>query len=273
MLKVRGKVRFFYRGKVMTEAKKEETRLFYVVANWKMNKTIREAEKYIEELKSLVEKEKTTLWIAVPYTAIRACRDKLPQKILVGAENMNDASSGAFTGEIAGVMLKEAGADFVLLGHSERRQYFHETNEFINKKVLRALSDGLIPVLCIGEGFEDREAHTTEAVVREQLEKCLAGVSKEQVEKCILAYEPIWAIGTGKTATPELVKETHASIRTILATLFSPEIALKMPILYGGSVSPATAGTLSKTEGVTGFLVGTASLDPKSFAKIAEASH
>ena len=188
----------------MTGVKRVDIKPFYVVANWKMNKTIREADKYIDELKTLIENEEATLWIAVPYTAIHACREKLPKKILVGAENMNDAEKGAFTGEVAGVMLKEAGADFVLLGHSERRQHFHETNEFINKKVLRALSDKLVPVLCIGEGFEEREAHKMRDVLKGQLEKCLAGVSKSQAEKILIAYEPVWAIGTGKTATPEL---------------------------------------------------------------------
>lgn len=256
----------------MDTAKKEKEKRFFVVANWKMNKTIREAEKYIEELKPLIADRKAPVWIAVPYTAIHACREMFPASIPVGAQNMNDASSGAFTGEVAGIMLKEAGADFVLLGHSERRQYFHETDEFINKKVLRALEVPLKPLLCIGEGFDERETKKTKEVLEKQLTTCLKGVSKDEMKNLLIAYEPIWAIGTGKAATPELVKETHADIRAILETMFDKEIAQKTPILYGGSVSASTAGALAATEGVDGFLVGTASLDPQSFAKIAALS-
>lgn len=239
---------------------------FFVVANWKMNKTIREAEKYVEELVQLVEKK--PVWLGVPYTAIRAVKEKVPSSFVVGAQNMNDATSGAFTGEIAGIMLKEAGADFVILGHSERRQYFKESDEFINKKVKRAFEVPLKPLLCIGEGFEDREAGRTKEVLEKQLTLCLKDVSKEQTKDLLIAYEPIWAIGTGKTATVELVQETHADIRSILATLFDEHIAQDIPLLYGGSVSVKTAESLSVTKGVNGFLIGTASLDPQSFAKI-----
>jgi triosephosphate isomerase len=256
----------------MDKVKKEQGKRFLVVANWKMNKTIREAEKYIEELKPLIADLKVPIWIAVPYTAIHTCREKFPATIAIGAQNMNDASSGAFTGEVAGVMLKEAGADFVLLGHSERRQYFHETDEFINKKILRALEVPLKPLLCVGEGFEERETKRTKEVLETQLKTCLKGVTKEQMENLLIAYEPIWAIGTGKAATPERVKETHADIRTILEDMFDQTTAFRTPILYGGSVSASTTEELASTEGVDGFLVGTASLDPQSFAKIAALS-
>lgn len=256
----------------MDNVKKDHERRFFVVANWKMNKTIREAETYIDELIPLIAGVQEPIWVAVPYTAIHACRQKFPAAIPVGAQNMNDASSGAFTGEVAGLMLKEAGADFVLLGHSERRQYFHETDEFINKKVLRAFEVPLKPILCIGEGFEERETKKTQEVLEKQLTDCLNGVTKEQMAGLMIAYEPIWAIGTGKAATSELVKETHADIRSILEKLFDKDVSTQTILLYGGSVSASTAETLASTEGVDGFLVGTASLDPQSFAKIASLS-
>lgn len=244
----------------------------YVVANWKMNKTIREALKYVEQLNPLVEGFSQNLWLAVPFTAIHPVREMLPKPFLVGAQNMNDATSGAFTGEIAAVMIKDAGADFVLLGHSERRQHFHETNEFINKKVLRALESSIQPLLCIGEQYDQRQAGETESVLREQLEACLKDVSAVQMGACRIAYEPIWAIGTGMSATPEMVQETLSSIRAVLESLYSQEVAQTTPILYGGSVTAATAEQLATTEGVDGFLIGTASLDPESFAKIARIS-
>jgi triosephosphate isomerase len=237
-----------------------------------MNKTIQEAVKYVESLPSLLQGVTLPIWLAVPFTAIHAVKEKLGAPYVVGAQNMNDATHGAFTGEIAGVMLKEAGAEFVLLGHSERRQYFHESDEFINRKVLRALEAALRPVLCIGEGYDEREGGQTRAVVERQLTQGLKGVTGEHILECMIAYEPIWAIGTGKSATPEIVLETHATIRSVVASLFDEAIAANISILYGGSVSPASADSLAKTEGVDGFLIGTASLDPESFAKIAHLS-
>ncbi len=243
-----------------------------LIANWKMNKTIREALKYVEVLPPLLEGVTMPIWLSVPFTAIHPVRQRLGNPFVIGAQNMNDATSGAFTGEIAAVMIKEAGGDFVLLGHSERRQYFHESDEFINRKVLRALESSLRPVLCIGEGYEDREGDKTQAVLERQLTEGLKGVMPEQILTCLIAYEPIWAIGTGKTATPELVAQTHAMIRQVISSLYGDDTASRMTVLYGGSVSPSTAATLSATEGVDGFLVGTASLDPESFAKIAHLS-
>ncbi len=244
-----------------------------LIANWKMNKTIREALKYVEVLPPLLEGVSLPIWLAVPFTAIHTVRQRLGAPFVIGAQNMNDATSGAFTGEIAAVMIKEAGGDFVLLGHSERRQYFHESDEFINRKVLRAVQSALCPVLCIGEGYEDREGAKTEVVLERQLTEGLKGVSQEQILSCLIAYEPVWAIGTGKTATPQLVQETHAMIRMVIAALYNAETAAQISVLYGGSVSPATAEALAQTEGVDGFLIGTASLDPESFAKIARLSH
>jgi triosephosphate isomerase (TIM) len=249
-----------------------EERPFFIIANWKMNKTIREALAYVEKLPELLQGVHLPVWLAVPFTAIHSVRAALPPEIHVGAQNMNDASSGAFTGEIAAAMITEAWGDFVVLGHSERRQFFHESDEFINKKVLRAFQSSLRPVLCIGEGFDQREAGETEAVLKGQLEGCLRGVSAEQMALCIIAYEPIWAIGTGKTATPELVAQTLAVIRSIAEAQFGEESAANMPIVYGGSVSPSSAEALATADGVDGFLIGTASLDPEGFAKIAHMS-
>jgi triosephosphate isomerase len=238
---------------------------FTVVANWKMNKTIVESLSYVNAFVGLVKKPQIPVWIAVPFTAIKTIHDALASSsIVVGAQNMNDATSGAFTGEVAGLMIKDAGGEFVILGHSERRTIFHETDECINKKVLRALECSLLPLVCIGEGFDDRETGQTEAVLRKQLVGSLQGV---QPSSCVIAYEPIWAIGTGKTATPELVAETHQCIRNILAESFGENQA-STSLLYGGSVSPTTAEALAATNGVDGFLVGTASLQPESFAKI-----
>ena len=233
-----------------------------------MNKTIREALKYAESLPALVEGVKLPIWIAVPFTALHPVKEKLKAPFVIGAQNMNDATSGAFTGEIAAVMIKEAGGEFVLLGHSERRQYFHESDEFINRKVLRAVESSLRPVLCIGEGFEDREGGKTQEVLECQLREGLKGVSADRILECMIAYEPIWAIGTGKTATPDLVQETHSMIRQVIGSLYNEPIASDISILYGGSVSASSAESLAKTEGVDGFLIGTASLDPESFAKI-----
>lgn len=247
---------------------KSETRPFTLIANWKMNKTIREAVLYVETLTPLIEGVKLPVWLSVPFTALHAVREKLGASYHVGAQNMNDATSGAFTGEIAAAMIKDAGGDFVLLGHSERRQYFHESDEFINRKVLRALESSLSPVLCIGEGFDEREGGETKAVLERQLTKGLEGVGGDHIAECMVAYEPIWAIGTGKTATPELVQETHALIRSIITTLYDESVASRISILYGGSVSVATTEGLAKTEGVDGFLIGTSSLDPQTFAKI-----
>jgi triosephosphate isomerase len=245
---------------------------FVVIANWKMNKTVAEAKQFAEGLKGRVSGIASGIWIAVPFTAIQPVRNMLPQKIVIGAQNMNDATAGAFTGEIAAAMIKEAGAEFVILGHSERRLYFHESDEFINRKVLRAIESLIKPVLCIGEGFDDREDGKTDEVLRRQLTAGLMGVSKESLSICLIAYEPVWAIGTGKAATPEIVLETHASIRSILASLYDEQAAEKVLIVYGGSVSATTAEALASVAGVDGFLIGTASLNPEGFAKIASLS-
>ena len=182
---------------------------------------------------------------------------------------MHDAREGAFTGEIASLMLKEAGASFVILGHSERRSLFGETDEMIHKKLVRALQDDLLAVLCIGESLEERESGKTEEILKRQLLAALEGVPKEDLGKILIAYEPVWAIGTGKSATALLAQEAHAFIRSVLCELFGKRIGNKLPILYGGSVKPENAGQLIEQADIDGLLVGGASLDPKTFAAIA----
>lgn len=242
----------------------------YVVGNWKMYKTSREATDYIETLLPLVEKCRVNLLLAVPFTSIApAAHFAKNTSIVIGAQNMNDAREGAFTGEIAGLMLKEAGASFVILGHSERRLIFHETHEMIHKKLVRALQDDLRPILCVGETLNQRESGKTEEVLEEQLHSALKGIPKEDAEKVILAYEPVWAIGTGLVATPKLAQKAHAHLRASLAILLGKKRADLIPILYGGSVKPDHVSKLTVEKDIDGVLVGGASLDPKTFALIA----
>lgn len=239
-----------------------------VVGNWKMYKTARQATDYIETLLPQIEGEEVNVYLAVPFTSIStAAHYAKNSKIVIGAQNMNDAREGAFTGEIAGLMLKEAGAAFVLLGHSERRTLFGEEDAFINKKVLRALADDLQPILCIGETAEHHGKGKTEEVLQEQLFADLAGVPPGDASKLIIAYEPVWAIGSGKTPTVSQIQKTHAAIRKYLVEMFD-KTGDKIPILYGGSVKPDNVGEIGQEKDVDGVLVGGASLDPKKLAEI-----
>lgn len=240
-----------------------------VVGNWKMYKTAGEASEYIDALAPLIEKAKSEVFLAVPYTAIAsAARHAKGAGIAIGAQNMNDAREGAFTGEIAALMLKEAGASFVLLGHSERRHVFKEGLDFIHRKVLRALQEDLQPILCVGETLEEREAGRTEEVLKEQIFSALDKVSPEESEKLMLAYEPVWAIGTGKAATPKMVQEAHAFCRSCLEELFGKRKGASIPLLYGGSVKSDSVQALVAQKAVDGVLVGGASLSVDVFAEI-----
>jgi triosephosphate isomerase len=246
------------------------TRKLYVVGNWKMYKTAREATDYIEELLPKIADCKAKLYLAVPFTSLALAASFAKESpLVIGAQNMNDARDGAFTGEIAGLMLKEAGAAFVLLGHSERRHVFGETNAFIHRKVLRALADDIEPILCIGETLQEREAGQTEEVLKRQIETALDGVAATDAGRLILAYEPVWAIGTGQTATPQIAQEAHAYCRTILESLFGKRKAAAISILYGGSVKHDNASHLIAQKDIDGVLIGGASLDPHHFATIA----
>lgn len=242
----------------------------YIIGNWKMHKTSRQAADYMESLLSLIQGVQANIFLAVPYTAIASLAQLAKNtKVAIGAQNMNDAREGAFTGEIAGLMLKEAGASFVMIGHSERRTIFKETNEMIHRKLIRALQDDLKPVLCIGETLVEREEGKTESVLHHQLASAFKEVPKEEAEKAIIAYEPVWAIGTGKSADAQTAWQAHEHIRSVLIELFGDESGKKIPILYGGSVKPENAKELMQGGEVDGVLVGGASLDPAIFAKIA----
>jgi triosephosphate isomerase len=242
-----------------------------IIGNWKMYKTTREAIGYIERLAPKIEGVQSRVFLAVPYTAIASAASYVKQmNITIGAQNMNDAREGAFTGEIAALMLKEAGAGFVLLGHSERRHVFGETDAFIHRKVERALQDDLVAVLCVGENSEERNEGRTEEVLSRQISLALEGVPKEQTDKIILAYEPVWAIGTGASATPKMAQEAHAFCRACLAKLFGKRKANQISILYGGSVKPENVKDLVSQKDIDGVLVGGASLSAETLAELVQ---
>lgn len=224
---------------------------------------------FIEEITPIADKASCEVMLAVPYTAIKTLADKVKgTKIIIGAQNMNDASEGAFTGEVAAVMLKDAGAQFVLLGHSERRQIFNEGDALINRKVVRALESGIAPLLCVGETVEERQANKTEEVLKRQLSIGLKDVDKKAVKSLKIAYEPVWAIGTGLAADPETVEAASKLCRDLLGEIFDTKAAALIPLLYGGSVSPKNAESFLDCDDVDGLLIGSASLATDSFAKI-----
>ena len=240
-----------------------------IAGNWKMYKTSDEANSFITEIKAIADKAESSVYLAVPFTTIQAAASAAEgSKVVVGAQNMHDVSEGAFTGEISASMLHDSGATFVILGHSERRHVFGETDEFINRKVLQALEKELQPIVCIGETLEEREAGKTVEVLEQQLKESLADVSTKQMEQLILAYEPVWAIGTGRTATPEMAQEAHLAVRNFVAKQWSKPVSSKIAILYGGSVKPDNARALIDQADIDGALVGGASLDSESFSGI-----
>ncbi len=241
---------------------------FTVIGNWKMHKTAREAVAFLETLIPQGKGSLVNICIAVPYTSIAvAAAAAKNSSIVIGAENMQEEGGGAFTGEVSGVMLREAGASFVLLGHSERRNLFGETEAQIEKKLQRALVCDLTPILCIGESLEEREAEETEKTLRKQLDSALRNLPPEMCGKIFIAYEPLWAIGTGLCADAETAQRAHAWIRKCLERYFGKEAAL-IPILYGGSVKPENAAQLALQQDINGLLVGGASLDASSFLSI-----
>ena len=243
-------------------------RKIIVAGNWKMNKTSAEAVEIILKLNELIADVKgVEVIIGPPFTALSEAK-KAAGKVKVAAQNMHWEEKGAFTGEISPIMLTDLGIDYVILGHSERRAYFGETNEIINKKIKSALAHGLNPILCVGEKLEDRENGNTENVVEDHVKGGLDGISKAEMTRIVIAYEPVWAIGTGKTATPEQAEEVHAFIRKLLTEMYDAEIARNTPILYGGSVKPANSKALFSKENIDGGLVGGASLKADDFSII-----
>jgi triosephosphate isomerase (TIM) len=246
----------------------------FIAGNWKMNMTAETSVALVNALKTAV-KDVTTVDIAVvpPFVYLAAvAKAAAGSNIAVGAQDVYFEGNGAFTGEISCEMLKDVGCTFVLIGHSERRHVIGEKNDLINKKVLAALKAGLKPILCVGELLAEREANKTDAVVTEQTTKGLAGVTAEQLLNVTIAYEPVWAIGTGKTATKEQAQEVHAMIRKLIAKLYSQELAGKIRIQYGGSAKPSNAAELVGQADVDGLLVGGASLKADDFAAMIKAA-
>src|ERR1051325_7404352 len=245
-----------------------------IAGNWKMNKTGAEATTLVGELVAAIGKQTDVdVVLCPPFTAIeRAAAAVEGSTIKVGAQNMHFEASGAFTGEVSAPMLRAFFATHVILGHSERRTWFGETDEFINKKVVAALKNQLRPILCVGETLAEREAGSTLKVVQTQTERCLEGVSKEQAPSVVIAYEPVWAIGTGKVATTEQAQEVHAFIRGLLTKLFAESVAQKVRILYGGSMKPANASELLAQRDIDGGLIGGASLEARSFVDLVKAA-
>ncbi len=241
-----------------------------IAGNWKMYKTLADVDAFAEAFAAAVEGVTgRAIVVCPPFVYLeRLVQAFKGTSIKVGGQNLYWEDQGAFTGEVSGPMLKSLGVTFVIVGHSERRQYFGETDTTVNKRVLAALKSGLIPIMCVGETLEQREAGKTLAVIDSQVRLGLKGLSQEQAAGVIIAYEPVWAIGTGRTATPEIAQEAHVHIRTIVADLFGESIANNTPILYGGSVKPDNIDELMAKPDVDGALVGGASLDANSFERI-----
>lgn len=245
-------------------------RNYLIAGNWKMNKTPSEAVKLAKEILPLVKDSDYRVMVAPSFVCLPGVAEVAKgSNVIVAAQNMAGSEEGAFTGETSVMMLKDLGVEAVLLGHSERRHIYGETNEQINEKVKLALQHGMIPVLCIGELLEEREAGKAEAVCFEQLEKGLAGVSEKELDNVVIAYEPVWAIGTGKTATPDDADAIHASCRKKVAEMYSAAAAEKMVIQYGGSMKPENIKDLMAMENIDGGLIGGASLKADSFASLA----
>ena len=245
-------------------------RTLFIAGNWKMHKTIDEAMELAEGLKAALGDCPHKLMIAPPFTALSSVAEVVKDSpILLGAQNMAAAENGAHTGEISILMLLDIGVDTVILGHSERRHVYGETDELINAKVKLASSHGLEAILCVGEKIEEREAGNAETVVENQVKKGLEGLTTDDLTRIVIAYEPVWAIGTGKTATPDDADSMHAHIRSVLRSEYSDAVADAMIIQYGGSVKPENAQTLLQMENIDGALVGGASLKKDTFVPIA----
>jgi triosephosphate isomerase len=249
-------------------------RKLIIAGNWKMNKTVAEALDLVRGLKiDLANIKEVDLVVCPPFTALsEVSKLVLDSNIRLGAQNMSEHNVGAYTGEIAAVMLKEFSVRYVILGHSERRQYQKEPNELIATKALAAHSASLRPIVCVGETLAEREGRQTEQVLENQVRGSLAGLTREQMNETVIAYEPVWAIGTGKTATTAQAQEAHAFIRRLLAKMFDETVARRVRIQYGGSVKPSNARELMGQADVDGALVGGASLEARSFADIVKNS-
>ena len=240
-----------------------------IAGNWKMNMLPNEAIDYIQAFEPMVRDSKAEIVLCVPYTDLFYCLlNTQGTNIKIGAQNMHFAETGAYTGEVSGEMLKSIGVEYVIIGHSERRQYYGETDETVNKKIKTAFECELKPIVCVGETLEQREAGETKNIITTQTRLALEGLSKEQVKNTIIAYEPIWAIGTGKTATSEDANNSIKSIREEIKRIYGEDVSNEVIIQYGGSVKSSNAKELFSTSDIDGGLVGGASLKPEEFSKI-----
>ena len=241
-----------------------------IAANWKMYKTPDQAQDFFHNFLPLVQgHDRDEIVVCPTYLALDvAVHAAKGSNVAVGAQNLNWQNEGAYTGEVCASMLLAVGVSHVIIGHSERRQYFGETDDTVNLKLKSALEAGLIPIVCVGEVLQEREANLTDDVLRRQCTRAFHKVSAKKAQHLVVAYEPVWAIGTGKTATPEIAADAHAIIRGEAGRSFGEDFAENLRILYGGSVKPDNANALMTTDGIDGALVGGASLDPKSFAAI-----
>lgn len=248
----------------------EKDRKLLIAGNWKMNKTVAESLDLVQELVREVNQVKEVdIVVCPPFTALSDVSKKvIESNIRLGAQNMSEHTAGAYTGEIAAEMLKEFLVRYVILGHSERRQYQEESDSLISKKALAAHAASIKPIICVGETLEQRESGVTNDVVGSQIKGSLAGLTSEQMLETVIAYEPVWAIGTGKTASSEQAQDVHAFIRSVLAELHGKDVAKQVRIQYGGSVKPANARELMGQPDIDGALVGGAALDAKSFSEI-----
>lgn len=247
-------------------------RKLLIAGNWKMNHTVTETVDFCRDLRSRgLEEHRADILLCPPFTSIAAMVSLLQgTPVHVGGQNLHQESKGAYTGEISAIMLKEAGCSHVLIGHSERRQYFHESDIGVNAKTRKALENGLTPVICIGETLEEREKGVTSAVIKTQLRGALEGFAPDTIRKTVIAYEPVWAIGTGLTATPVQAQEVHHYIRKLLAEIAGADCAALLRILYGGSAKPDNAAELLSEADIDGLLIGGASLKADDFFHIIE---
>lgn len=245
-----------------------------IAGNWKMNKTITEAIELANGLmRNLIDTQGVDIVLCPPYTSLSDVSEIInDSNIELGAQNIHWEEKGAFTGEISSSMLKDVGAKFVIIGHSERRQYFSETNEGVNKKISAALNAGLTPIVCVGENLKERESGAAFDVIKDHIVNGLKNLNAEDALKLVIAYEPVWAIGTGKNATPQQAQEVHAFIRKLLSDAYGADAAENIRIQYGGSIKPANATDLMSQPDVDGGLIGGASLDIDSFTQIVKAA-
>ncbi len=247
-------------------------RKYLIAGNWKMNAGPSEARQLIKNIRKELANTsvKSEVLVCPPSVSIPTVQEEIKDlnSVLVGAQNVHFEDNGAYTGELSTQMLKEAGCRFVIIGHSERRAYFGETDEIVNKKAKKSLNDGLKPIICVGESLEQRKAGEHKKLVKNQVTAAFAGIDAESAKKAVVAYEPIWAIGTGETASPEQAQEMHEIIRNELAGIYNDETASSIRILYGGSMKPENAADLLKQQDVDGGLIGGASLKAHSFVSI-----